>query len=203
VLGLVAGDEYAVTGRSIGCGGNPSNANQVFWVTGMADSAGALVISQAVAIPSVVRSMWLAPTDGSRAPACSMTVNFSRVATGDPNGDGALGFHIHINPFQFAAAIVEKRPSGQARLSITLDGLSGGDEFSVQGTGAACNQSVRPAQRYFAYELKNVHVTSFKSRTVTIEPGEFVALRSVRIKNKTDGTKWGCVPLSIIGILRA
>ena len=205
VLGLLGSHEYALVGRSIGCGGEPSSANRAFRVTAMTNSAGVLNFSRAVSIAGRVRSIWLRPTDGSQPTVCALSLNFERleVAAGDVNGDGALGL-VKTGPGTLAAIVlVQRRPHGEARVSLMFDGLSGGDNYAVQGVGTACGHSFNPSQRYFSYVLKDVLISSFRSRTVDLTQNELDALRSVRIKNTTDGTKWACIPLRIIGILVA
>jgi hypothetical protein len=203
LLRLRASEEYFVIGRSIPCDGQPRAANRMFRVTGMTSAGGVLNFSRSVAIAGRVNSIWLGRTDGFGPTVCSLTINFTKldVAAGDIDGDGALGL-VKTGPGTLSAiAIVAKRPGGEARVSLTLDGLAGGDSYMVQGVGAACGHGVNPSQRYFSFVLKDVYVTSFKSRTVDLTQDELDALRSVRIRNTTDGTKWGCVPLSIIAIL--
>ena len=124
--------------------------------------------------------------------------SISGQGSGDPiptETDGVLGWMLHANVDRFAGALVEKKANDTARLSIVLDGLTGGDTYVIQGVSKNCGKPFTTDQRYFAYELKNVQVTSFKATTVELTQEELDSLRSLRIKNKTDGTKWGCVSL--------
>ena len=107
--GLLASAEYSIVGRSIGCDGTPSASNRTFGVRATADANGTLSVSRNVGPvddPFFV-SLWLTRNTPTAEALCGLTVTFDKVATGDVTGDGALGFHIHINPFQFALGLVE------------------------------------------------------------------------------------------------
>jgi hypothetical protein len=202
VLGLMSSAEYFFTGRSISCDGQPSASNRVFRLSVTTDSEGTFFVRRSIALNDIVRSMWLVPADGSQPPACAISLNFEEIKS-TFQADVALGFMYHQNIDRLALAVVEKMPNDEARASIIVTGLQVGDTYRIQGVGANCGHSVGPGERYYAYELKNVQVTSFKSKTVPLTQDEIDSLRSVRIKDTTDGTKWGCVPLNIIGMLVA
>jgi hypothetical protein len=49
--------------------------------------------------------------------------------------------------------------------------------------------------------LENVQVTSFATKTVAMTQKQLDGLRSVRVRNVTEGVNVGCSPLGIIAIL--
>ena len=91
-------------------------------------------------------------------------------------------------------ALVEKLQNNNARATIVLTGLTQGHDYRVQGVAAKCGHSFMPAQIGYTYVLKDVLVSSFKSRTVPLSADQLDSLRSVRIRDMTAGTKGGLRP---------
>jgi hypothetical protein len=201
VVRTAAGERYALVGRTITCAGTPSLANRAFRAVDVADAQGDVRIARSIDVARrPVRSLWVRPTDGSGPWACANGVPFEKlnVAAGDVNGDGAIG--IISRPELGALAAVEKLPNGQARLSIVVDPHDAGDIYVVTVANRACG--VTPT-KYFQVEFSDVLISGFASNVVEMTQAQLDALRSVRVRNMTDGVMIGCAPLGIIGVLIA
>jgi hypothetical protein len=195
-VGLLPYIEQDAVFRSIGCGGNPSAANRVFAVHGVADANGDLTYDRTLS-PSInfgaVKSVWI---DIDQTPTCVPAVQFVRVATGDVTGDDVVGVMDGTsNTIMF---LLQKRPDDRARLSIVFDGGAGNDELRVRGSTSPCGTSASAS----SIKLTEVMVSSFQTKLIDLVPADLVALRSMRVKNLDSGQTW-CAPLSIIAILIA
>ena len=201
-VGLLPYIEQNAVARSIGCGGSPSPANLVFAVHGTADANGDLTYDRPLS-PSIdfgaVKSVWI---DIDPTPTCASSFNFETldVAAGDINGDGAAGLVDNNSNSVVAMALVERRASGRARLTIVVNAGDGNDEISVRGVNRACGKA--PTHTAFSVTFKDVLVSSLKSKIVDMNQAQLDGLRSVRFKNLDSGETW-CAPLSIIAILIA
>jgi hypothetical protein len=198
ILGLRATYEYFLAGRSIDCAGTPAPGNRVFKTTAMTDGNGALFVRKGVLLTNnMIRSLWVGPADGSAPPVCAISLNFTKVVVDviAEHADGALGFMLHTNVDRFASALVEKRHDGYARVTLALDGLSAAHDYTAEVVSGACGHP--KGERSIKYELKDVIVTSFTSRTKPMTQDELDNMQSIRITDQTAGVPWGCVPLSI------
>ena len=185
--------------RSIGCGGTPSPGNLVFGVVGNTQANGTFqtsLLSTAIDFDAV-RSVWI---DIDQTPACSISFNFDRleVATGDVNGDGAIGLIDNNSNSAGAMALVEKRANGRARVTIVVDTAGGNDKIDVRGVNRPCGTS--PTSTAFKVTFTDVLATSFKSKTVNMGQDTLDGMRSLRVHNLSTGEK-ACAPLGIIAIL--
>ena len=187
--------EQNVVARSIGCGGNPSAANRVFRVNGIADANGDLTYDRMLS-PGIdfgsVKSVWSHVGDGA---TCVPAVQFVRVATGDVNGDDAVG--IIDGTSNTIMLLLQKRPNDHARLSIFVHGMAGNDELRVRGSTSPCGTPAPAGSTTF----EDIMV-SFHTKLIDLMPADLVGLRSMRVKNLDSGKTW-CAPLSIVAILIA
>ena len=67
LAGLVAGEEYSITGRSIGCNGTPTNANRMWRVEATANSRGLVRVQGYMLENVLISSYWLSQEPGGRA----------------------------------------------------------------------------------------------------------------------------------------
>ena len=210
-VGLMASHEYFVIGRSIDCNGTPSSTNRSFRVRLMSNANGDIFVTQVVSLKNVtISSYWISPTDGSEPAHCGISHNFEtlNVATGDVNGDGALG--VTGRELGHAWGVVEKRPHHWARVSVIFDGGSGSDTFKVIGSARPCGQTSPSSQNFFSIRFgslnppmgfEDVHVGKYRVKTIDMSQNRIDGLRSLRTRNVTQGKEVGCGPLSIIAVL--
>ena len=193
VEGLLASEEYFIAGRSIGCNGTPSQSNRVFRLTTMTNGEGDLWVNRSVVIKEVlVSSIWIGRTVGSAAPACRAAVHFEtrNVATGDVNGDGAAG--VIDGTSNTLMGLVEKRPNGQARVSIVVDPHDPNDIYVVSLANRACGHT---PTKTFKVQLDGA---GYSVHDIHMNQGSLNALRSVRVRNISEGVNVGCAPLSVL-----
>jgi hypothetical protein len=199
VLGLVAGREYVLIGRSIGCGGSPSSANRSFKATASADANGALFFRANVAIARNVDSFWLGSNDALGVVACAKARNYlgNLQDADDYNGDGALGL-VKTGPGTLAAiAVVTKRSSGKARLALALTGLEPDHNYSVRGATGECGKAIGNV-RFMRTIYRPSPGAWFLKATVDLRQEQLDSLRSIRIRDTTTHFVWDCVPMVIM-----
>ena len=194
VGGLLASEEYFIAGRSIGCNGTPSKSNKVFRLTTMTDGLGNLWVNRSVVIKEVlISSIWIGRTGSTAAPACRAAVHFETrsVATGDVNGDGAAG--VIDGTSNTMMGLVEKRPNGHVRVSIVVDPWDPtGDIYVVSLANRACGHT---PTKTFKIQLDD---GPYSVHDIHMNQGSLNALRSVRVRNVSEGVNMGCAPLSVL-----
>jgi hypothetical protein len=198
VAGLIGSQEYFVVGRSIGCNGTPSQSNRVFGLTTETNGHGRLWVDRSVVLKEVlISSIWIGRTGGNAAPMCRKSTNFAVfVATGDVNGDGAVG--IIDGTSNTMMGLVEKRPNGHARVSIVVDPSDPtGDIYSVTLANRACG---RTPTKTFMLDVEGA-AAGFGIHDIHMNQGSLNGLRSIRLRNVSNGINMGCAPLSLMALL--
>jgi hypothetical protein len=189
-------DFYPTRARSIGCGGTPSASNLLFSVSAKPDANGDLFFTKTLSSSinfEALRSIWVRRGTGEWA--CSRAVSFEtlNVATGDVNANGFVAVW-EQDPIP-AIVAAEKRPNGQARVSIVVHGMSGDDMVRVRGVNRPCGQPVSSTNNRFNILLEG---GGYSVHDIHINQGGLNSLRSVRFRNVDTGKNLGCAPLSII-----
>jgi hypothetical protein len=93
--------------------------------------------------------------------------------------------------------LIERRPNSNARVSIVVDPSDPtGDIYAVSLANRACGHA---PTKTFKIQLDSA---GYSVHDIHMNQGSLNALRSVRLRNVTDGVNMGCAPLSIlIGLL--
>lgn len=195
--GLFHNTDYVVVGRSVACDAPLANSNRMFRANFTSDSNGDASLTKAITLANVqVTSIWITAPGPHGPDVCSNAFNFEKwKGILGTHGQGALG----IWDKEHVLSVVERRPHSSARVSVVFQGGNGSDQFSVVGSSTACGQPA--GQGYLNIALENVQVSSYTAKTVPLSQAQLDALKSLRIRNVTEGTQVGCAPLSIIAIL--
>lgn len=186
-------EQLSLNFRSIGCNGTPSAGNRVFRVQVMTDANGAIYERGSLS-PSInfdaVKSVWV--NGGS----CVRAEHFERVATGDVNGDGALGIMADKATPKLIVA-VRSTSNAQALVTVVIDGKNANEEFSVRGSNKSCGRP-SPASSWYVPDMDSDQSgMAFESTTVSLTKEQTGTLASVRLRSLTTGKSW-CAPLGII-----
>ena len=188
--GLLASQEYFVIGRSVDCGGPATEATRVFKVRFVSDAQGyGWVGPKAMFLNANISSIMFRTEDAT--PFSCVNSRAFEVATGDVNGDGAAG--IMGGTSNTLMALIERRPNGHARVSIVVDPNDPtGDIYAVSLANRACGHAPTKTLKIqldgAGYSVHDIHINQ----------GNVNALRSVRLRNVSQGVNMGCAPLSVL-----
>lgn len=185
----------SVVFRSIDCAGTPRPANRVFALQASTDANGHHFSSRGVSSSirfDDVKSAWV--NLGHPRSTCARATQFLRVATGDVNGDSALG--VAQGDGQLLGnllAIVDYIDPDEYGLSLVVDGMGGNDIVRVRGVNRGCG--TRPTRAFFDVTLTGVDGATTDFRTISMTAPQLRQLRSMRVS--VGNARW-CAPLSII-----
>jgi len=188
--GLLASQEYFVIGRSVDCSGPATKATRVFKLRFVSDAHGyGRVGPKAMFLNANISSIMFRTEDAT--PFSCVNARAFEVATGDVNGDGALG--IMDGTSNTLMGLVERRPNGNARVSIVVDPNDPtGDTYGLSLANRACGDA---PTKTFKIQLD---AAGYSVHDIHINQGSLNALRSIRLRNATAGTDLGCAPLSVL-----
>lgn len=193
LVGLLPHIKFTIVGRSIGCGGTPGLGNRIFKVEAMADAHGDAFLTRIMAEwgRTDLKSIWINWGDGS---TCAVSLNFEKYKTTDLMAGGALGL-TKVGEGTLIL-LIERRPNDRARLSVVINIPQEGTTWlRVQLVNEPCGTP--PSNAPLSYELKDVLISSFRSRMVDLTQEELDSLRSIRVKEVSGDNHW-CGPLSLI-----
>jgi len=196
LVGLLPQMEFNIVGRSIGCGGMPSEGNRVFKVNAMANAHGDWFGTRILAEwgSTALRSVWINWGDGA---ACQRSLNFEEIKVNiaaSDNGEGGLA--LTKEGAGTLIMLLEKRPNDQARLNIVVGGLDGNDELRIRLVNRQCGKT--PTNTLVSDTLTDILISGFRTTTVPLTQDELDSIRSMRVTNLSDNNKWDCGPVSML-----